>query len=152
MLAKLCRPKAYPDPNFWNRAYPATCVSSELLRACFRYNAFPHNLSLKGVWVMLEPHRSQGWGSDNGRGVTLKKSWMSLSFLVKKLVACMHSVAFTITARWGSGTIPKRNQPQENRWFLVVLSSGKWWLKQSQDKSVHLLFDCSQRWIPESFY
>ena len=31
---KLFRPKAYPAQTFSNWAYPATCMSSELLRAC----------------------------------------------------------------------------------------------------------------------
>ena len=35
---KLFRPKAYPAQTFSNRAYPATDVSSELLRACLQIN------------------------------------------------------------------------------------------------------------------
>ena len=35
--AKLFRPKAYPAQTVSNRAYAETCVSSELLRACYWY-------------------------------------------------------------------------------------------------------------------
>ena len=37
---KLFRPKAYPAQTFSNRAYPATWVSSELLRAFFSYTKY----------------------------------------------------------------------------------------------------------------
>ena len=67
-----------PGPNFSNRAYPAICVSSELLRACLKGGLQTCVTKIIQYWITQHELLSK---MDSNRGFQLKCEIQNLSLL-----------------------------------------------------------------------